>query len=198
MPRLRDFMKASWSVMEKTYYCRGFLFVQNGMYFDSVDNAFFMALHHHGRADWEPGANARIEPTEANIQAVIREKDEALEGVQKLPEILQLDSLPISAEFKTHLKTMLMLYTEYVKGFRLCAIAFFRTRQAVQSKQAEHAKEALQAADDIRSFRVEITKILGDRFWPHYVYRAFNADRLDLLVGVIRKTCAPLASGSTS
>jgi hypothetical protein len=159
-----------------------------------VDNAFFMALHHHGRADWEPGANARIEPTEENIAAVIAEKDQALAEVLKLPSILQAESLPIHTEMKAKLNSMLMFYIQYVKGFRVCAIGYFRTKQAKETNDPRHALQALNAADEIAKFGIETATMLGDKFFPHYVYRAFDLGRLELLVADIRRICSPIAA----
>jgi hypothetical protein len=193
MQRLRDFMRASWAVMEKTAYVRGFLFGDGtGTFVDGVDNAFFFMTVFHGRDDWEPGASARIQPTEENIVAIIAEKDEALAEVAKLSTILQPETLPLPAEFKSHLETTLRFYQEYVRGMRLCAIGCFRTKQASLTREAEHARQALAAADELQAYRVGVQAMLAGRYFPHYVYRTFDVAHLDKLVLDIRNTIAPI------
>jgi hypothetical protein len=196
LARLRDFMRASWAVMEKTYYVRGFVFNVNGLFFDSVDNAFFLATVHHGREDWEPGANKRVEPTEENIAAIVAEKDAALAEVQKLPGMLNAASLPLPAEFKAHLETVLSFYREYVRGTRLCAIGCFRAKQATLTRRPEHARLALQAADELQQYRTATANLLDDKFFPHYVHRAFDLGRLDSLIQDIRNICLPLSKAA--
>ena len=146
-----------------------------------------------GLEDWEPGANKRIDLTEENFAAVIAEKDEALAEVQKLPGILQVETLPISDGFKAHIATMLSLYREYVLGFKLCAIGIFRANQAELTKQSDHAQQALRAADDLQQYRTRIVKILGNTYFPQNVHRALDPIALDSLIQNIRNTCLPLS-----
>jgi hypothetical protein len=152
-----------------------------------------MAEGRYGREDWEPGANKRIEPTEENIAAIIEEKDAALAEVQRLPDILQVASLPIPSEFREHLRTTLVFYRESVRGIRLCAIGCFRTKQAILTQRSEHAQLALEVANDLQEYRIEIASFLDGRDFPHYVYRVFNLDRLDSLIRDIRGICLPLS-----
>jgi hypothetical protein len=191
--RLKDFMQTCYSVAIKAYYVRGFLFYNDGRFFNDVDEAFFRMKVHAGLEDWEPGANQRIDPTDENIAAIIAEKDEALAEVQKLPGILQADSLPISPEFKEHIATMLSLYHQYVSGFKLCAIGIFRAKQAELTKQSDHAQQGLKAADDLQEYRNNIPELLGNKFYPQDVYRSFDVRLLDGLIKSIRDICSPLA-----
>jgi hypothetical protein len=191
LARLRDFMKASNAVVEKAFYIRGFLFNRNMRFPRSVEGAY-VRMKGMGLEEWEPGANKRIEPTEENIAAIIAEKDAALAEVQKLPGILQADSLPVPPEFKTHIKTVLNLYIENVRGFRLCAIGIFRTKQAYVTKQSENVQQALKAADDLQQYRAEMAKLLGDTYFPVSVHRCFHLDYLDKLAKDIRNICSSL------
>ncbi len=191
--RFKDFMKACYSISVKTYYVRGFLFyLKDGRFFDEVDNAFFRMKVREGLEDWEPGANKRIELTDENIAAVIAEKDDALAEVQRLPGILQVESLPISDGFKAHIATMLSMYHECVLGFKLCAIGIFRAKQAESTKQPEHAQRALRAADDLQQYAARIVKFLGNTYYPQNVHRALDPISVDSLVQDIRRICLPL------
>lgn len=192
LPQLRELMRLSFAIAKKTFYVRGHLFYKNGRFPDSVDYAFFNMLVFAGMEDWEPGANSRIEPTEENIAAVIAEKDAALEEVQKLAEILRPAALPISPLLKEHLQTILSLYIENVRGFRLCAIGCFRAKQASTTQQSNHVRLALDAADDLQAYRAKMAEMLDDTYYPWNVHRSFRLDYLDSLVQSIRDLCAPL------
>jgi hypothetical protein len=152
---------------------------------------------HHAALPPGLGEEVRIEPTEKNIAAIIAEKDAALAEVQKLPEILQVDSLPIPPQLKAHLKTILSLYTENVRGFRLCAIGCFRAKQASITAQSNHVQLAMKAAEDIQRYRERIAGLLDDRCFPVSVHRAFRLDYLDSLVQNIHDICAPLTSAAS-
>lgn len=193
--RLKDFMKASYAVALKAFYVRGFLFYRNGRFFDSVDTAF-LNISRLGMQDWVPGVDKLIEPTDENIAAITAEKDEALAEVEKLPGILQVDSLPISAEFKANIATTLSLYRENVRGLRLVAIAIFRAKQASVTKDSVHAQQALKAADDLQQYRSEVATLLGNKYFPPSVHRAFDLYTLDHLIKNIRDISRPLSKAA--
>jgi hypothetical protein len=184
-------MRASFAVAKKAFYVRGHLFYKNGRFPDTVDYAFFNMLVFAGMEDWEPGANKRIEPTEENIAAIIAEKDAALEEAQGLAGILRPKTLPIPSVFREHLQTILSLYVENVRGFRLCAIGCFRAKQASVTQQSSHVQLALKAADDIQAYRAQMAKTLAEASYPWSVHRAFRLDYLDSLVQSIREMCTP-------
>lgn len=202
LSRLKNYMKASWDVMEKTVYVRGFLFCSgSGMFPQTVEEGFnhmrgqaILAEENAGGDPRWKGAATRVEPTEENIAVVFAEKDKALAEVQKLSSILQPDSLPVSPEFKEHIKTLIHMYYVYVKGVRLAAIGCFRARQASVTKNAEAAQQALRAVDDLQQYRAEVVQMLGEKYYPHYVYRMFDVDYLASLIRDIHRICSPLTT----
>ena len=201
--RLREYMKASWSVMEKTVYVRGFLFCSgSGMFPQTVSEGFdrmreqARLAEENGGGDpkWKDAAK-KVDPTKENIAIIFAEKEKALTEVQKLTGILQPDSLPVSVEFKNHIKLLLRMYTSYVKGVRLAAIGCFRAEQASETKDSEAAQQATQAANELEQYRTEITAMLAERYYPHYVFRMFDVDYLASLIKDIRKIVLPLSAG---
>lgn len=191
LARLKDFMRASHALAVKAFFVRGFL-LGDTRYFSTVDAAFEW-LYGLGFQTWVPKVAQLLEPTDENIAVIIAEKDQALVEVRKLPGILQTESLPISPKFKEHLDTMLTLYRENVRGFRLYTICIFLAKQATTTKQTAHAQRALKAADDFEQYRNEMAVLLGDKYFPQNVHRTFDLIAMDSLVHNIRDLCTPLA-----
>src|SRR5690606_11827749 len=129
-----DFMRKSWAVMEKAAYVRGHLFHEDDQYPDTVDKAFAMMVDIHGRDEWEPGASRLVEPTADNLETIFREKEQALQEVRALPDVLKASTLGLPQSMVHELETMLELYERYVRGYLLCAKAVFLTRKATLSK----------------------------------------------------------------
>jgi hypothetical protein len=82
----------------------------------------------------------------------------------------------------------------YVKGVRLAAMGCFRARQASVTKNAEAAQQALRAVDDLQQYRAEVVQMLGEKYYPHYVYRMFDVDYLASLSRDIHRICSPLTT----
>jgi len=192
--RFRDFMRASWSVMEKTLYVRGHVWTDGSCQFPvTVDRAFFNMLVFQGRDDWEPGASKRVEPTAENLAIIFAEKEQAEREVKRLPEILKIEEAQIPAKLKASVKTMLDLYERYVRGFKHCTVVCFTARRAIRTHDAADVQAALAAADALTIYREETSRRLKDTYYPHYVYWFFDLDNLDSLTADVRGKMAALS-----
>ncbi len=187
--RFRDFMRASWAVMEKTVYVRGLVFTDGtGQFPDSVDRAFDNMLVLHGRDDWEPGASRRIDPTEENLRTIFAEKEQAESEVERLPNILQLDQTPMPAEMRASLQAVLELYQHYVRGFRHCTVACFTVRKAETDGRAADINAVERALDRLIAYREDSARLLNNRRVPYFVQRLFALEPLDrLAIDIERK-----------
>jgi hypothetical protein len=192
MNRFRDMMKASWPIMEKTIFVRGHVICDNGMFPESVARAFYTMTVLHSRDDWEPGASKRVEATDENIMAIIAEKEEAEQGVGRLPGILKLEQARLPASVKLHLQTTLELYQFYVRGFKYCTIACFRARKAQSTSNAGDIVGARKAVDDLLAFRTELARRLQDTSYTHHAYWLLDVNRLDRLASDVRQQIAKL------
>lgn len=182
-----EFMKASWKVIEKTVFVRGLLFHDGSCMFpDTLERAFDIMLVFHDRDDWEPGASNRVKVTEENIRAILEEKQQALDELERLPEILGLDTLRVPDTFRASLQEMFTLYRAYVRGFRHIAQCCFRTRQALDTGEQHHYELAAAAVEELNSFRDELLVLLEAHFYPHYVNRLLDTDGLDRLLKNVR------------
>jgi hypothetical protein len=185
--QFRDFMKASWAVMEGTLYVRGLVFTEGSCQFPvSVDRAFSNMLVFQGREDWEPGANRRVEPTEENIRIIFAEKQRAMEEVKRLPDILKIDQTSLPDELKAAVRTMLDLYAFYVRGYCLCTFGCILTRKAEKTRTPADIAAASAAADALVAYREEVVRRFAGTYYTDHVYWLFEVGHLDTLIADIR------------
>ena len=195
--RFKDFMRASWKVMEKTLYVRGLVLTDGtGQFPDSVDRAFDNMLVLHGRDDWEPGASKRIDLTQENLRIVLEEKEQAEREAAQLPGILDLEKTQLPAELKASLATMMELYQLYVQGYRRCTAACFLAKNAAASRDAADIDAAIRAVDELAAYRRDADRRLRNTRVPHYVHRMLDLGPVDRLTADIRgKMAAIRAAG---
>lgn len=180
--KLRDFMKASWSVIEKTIYIRGHVLHEDCMYPDTLNRAFDMMTKIHGMDDWKPGSSKLVEATEENIKIIFEEKDKALEEVKKLPSILQLDTLGLPEAFVQEIKTTLGLYEMYVEGFKLCTYSCYLAKKALNTKAGADIKAARESLKALSDYRQRVIDMLAGTYYTHHVHWLFDESRLKELI----------------
>jgi hypothetical protein len=184
---LRDFMVASWAVIEKAAYVRGHLFHEDDQYCDTVEKAFAMMVDIHGRDDWEPGASRLVEATDVNIAVIFAEKDAALAEVRALPQVLRAGQLGLPARTVAELQDMLDLYERWVRGFVLCTHAVFLTRKATLSGKSADAAAARDTLPPLREFRTEIVARLTGTHYPHIVYWLLDDRRVGQFIADVER-----------
>lgn len=177
---LRAFMEESWEVMRRTIYVRDHWFFEDEQNPDTIEKAYDMMVHIHGRDDWEPGASARVAATDENIAAVLAEKAEALRRVEGLPSLLRPDALGLPPALAGELREMLDLYRWYVQLADHAARVVFRTRQVMDGGGDRAA--ALAAVEGLRAFREQVAGRLQGTHYPHLVYWLLCTERMRLLI----------------
>jgi hypothetical protein len=190
--RLEAFLKASWAVMEKAAYVRGHLFHEDDQYPDTVAKAFAMMVDIHGRDEWEPGASRLVEPTPDNIESILDEKAAAVREVLALPGVLDITTLGVPAQAVSEFQTMLQLYAVWVRGFEHCARAVFLVRRAQRNRSDAFLDEAAAESGALRGFEREVTALLADTHYPHYVYWLLDIGRIDSLAEDVERQVALL------
>ncbi len=192
--QFRDFMRASWKVMEKTLYVRGHVFNDGGCQFPfSLQRAFDNMYIFQGREDWEPGSLKRVEPTAENLRIIFAEKELAEREVALLSDILKLEETQLPAEFKRSMGTVLDLYRSYVEGFKHCAVACFTAKKALATHDPRDIEAANQAADQLVVYREKTARRLESTYYPHTVYWFLPLDYVDRLASDIRMKVAAIA-----
>lgn len=179
---MRNFMKASWKVMEKTNYVRSLLFGESVMPPDTVQKAFDMMVYVHGRDDWEPGSSNMVYPNEENIAIIFAEKDTALREVKALPDILKAERLGLPAQVVEEIGDWLDLYVYYVEMMRYCTHACFLTQKALCTNDIGDIDKAQATIPELKNFILKLEERLKWNNYPHIVYFTLNIDRLSRLV----------------
>ncbi len=187
LQKLKKFMIASWSVIEKTVYVRGHVFHEDMMFHQSLQLAFEMMTEIHGRDQWDPNASQLVEPTAANTRIILEEKRAALNEVAQLPSILQPRSLDIPDEFAAELETMLELYHYLVEGYYYSAGACFLAKKTLQTRNLADLTEANGYLNELINYRERLIQRLNGTAYPHYVYWLLDTDRLQKLIDSIRR-----------
>jgi hypothetical protein len=184
--RLKDFMIAGWKVIEKSQYVRGHVFNEDDQYCNSVKRSLDMMLTIHGRDDWEPGASRLVEPTQENIDIIMEEKRQAVEEVEQLEGILDVDSLGVCGEFVAECKVLLELCVMYVRGFQYCAQGVFYALKYKKGHAASDKKMVEDAGMKLASFIAEIDAAFEGTDYPHYIYWLLDQGRLRELAADLR------------
>lgn len=192
--KLKAFMKAGSSIMEKALYVRGHVFNYSSQYSQSLSSIYNIMQVWHGREQWDPGSSKNLEPTEENLKAIFAEKREAVEEAEGLRSILQPETLGLPEAFVKEIDTMLDLYPYYARGYELSAQAYFTAQRALLTKSADDIETAREKADHLDAFGIELVKRFEDTYYPHYVYWMMDSDRLQQLAEDVRKNMNELAS----
>jgi hypothetical protein len=192
--KLKAFMQACWSVIEKALYVRGHVFNYSSQYQQSIASIHNVMQNWHGREQWDPGSSRNLEPTEENLRIIFAEKRAAVEEAGRLRAILQPETLGLPAAFVKEIDAMLDLYPVYARGFELSAHVYFTAQRALSSKDRGDAEAATeQQADILEAFRTELANRFEGTFYPHYVYWMMDPDRLRLLARDVRTQMDKLA-----
>jgi hypothetical protein len=190
--RLRDFMRSSWNIMERSVYVRGHLFHEDGQYCDTVERSMDMLVHIHGRDDWEPGASRLLDPTSSNLDVIFAEKAAAVLEVEKLAAVLDAKTLGIDNATAHDLADMVRFYALYVRGFELCAKAVFLVLKAEQDPTAHNVERAAATAQPLIDHGVQVRSTLEGTSLPHYLYWTLDTTRSDTLAKDVQRRLARL------
>jgi hypothetical protein len=180
--KLKNFMIASWSVIEKTLYVRGHVFQYSSRFQHAIRSIYNIMMKYHQREQWEPGSSANVAPTAENIDVILGEKEQAKAEVRKLSSILEVDSLGLPREFADEITDMLDLYTYYVDGFAHMAKAYFMTQKSSSSGDEQDITSAKLARDELAEFSRKLRARLENTSYPFYVYWLMDYKELDMLV----------------
>lgn len=185
--KLRDFMRASWEVIEKSVFIRGHVFHEDCMFPDSLELAFSMMTKIHGMDDWLPGASKRVEVTAENMVAIYQEKEEALSKVCVLEAILELDKLKIDASFKQDLREIINLFKWYVQGFNLCARLCYSAKLAISTGKPSDLDLAKAELIELEQYTKELINRKEKRSYPHHVFWLLDHERLGDLIKDVKQ-----------
>ena len=179
--KLRDYMRASWKVMEKAIYVRGNLYHYSSMFPVDLQDCYYRMIEHSVLNEYSPGAFDRVEPTAENIAAIIAEKAAAYAEVKQLPSILKPDTLGLPDVFVANLKAMLELYELYVEGWTFHTPVYFYVRKAENEKTPEAIADARQAISNLEAYNKKLYSQTYDLRlkMPHYFDRLMAVESIE-------------------
>lgn len=180
--KLRDFMRASWKVMEKTVFARGLVFQDNSMFPNTMERCFGIMVDIMSLDSWEPGSSEKVEPTLENMEIIFEEKRRAVSECKKLPEILDVDSLGLPEDIAFDLKDMLDIYTYYTRCFELAARACFWCRRTEITCSEEDRNETVKVLKEIEEFIPLLKERVTRRSYTHEIRRLIDYKRFEQLI----------------
>jgi len=189
---IRDFMKASWKVMEKTNYVRSLLFGESVLPPDTVQKAFDMMVHIHGRDDWDPGSSKLVETTPENIEIIFAEKEKALQEVKKLPSILKANDLGLPESFVREISDCLDLYVYFVEMMGHCTRVCFLTHMAQNTRNISDISKVSDYLPIMKEFIAKMKERIEGRNYHHHLYFMLNEGRLHSLTQNVETVLADL------
>ncbi len=153
---LRRFMQDSWRIQERIIYVRGHVFNRNAQMFDRYFLTYFIMTVQHTRDHWDRGASKKVEPTDENIDIIIREKDEGVELARSLRSYMRPSELGLSEGVERYLEFLLDAYVVYAEIFRAQIIT------AMYIRRAETDVDFIEKALSSLSVYEDLAKRLGD------------------------------------
>lgn len=179
--KLKAFMTASWSVIEKTLYVRGSVCQLSSKAQYSVHDIFHTMTKHHNRGNWDPEATNLLVTTEDNLAVIFAEKQAAIAEAGRLAAILQPRSLGLPPQFAEEIETMLELYQYYVEVFYHVARVSFLTKRAKDTGSAADREPLREAFQAFVSFRKRLSARLAGTEYPFYIYWMLDDKQLGQL-----------------
>jgi hypothetical protein len=197
---LKDILSKTWPITAKTVYVQDCVFSDSSLTPLGLDHAYWLAEDKNSLRDWAPEKWDALSPTEANVKACLREKEEALEGISALynqcaagrPEAM-------NKTFYQKLLESLAINYRYVRFFTSAVRAVVFTRYLLETKESrggsyyEEArrlhKEALDALpvleEETRRFYRESEAV------NHVVYTLMDPDRIAALYRNLKAEIRP-------
>lgn len=128
--KLMEVLEQTWPVMAKTPYIKDFLFSSNSKIPANIEHGEFLALEHHGLQKWFPERKHDHDMTPENVVLFLAEKDQALDEVNALYELIAAGNPGLKDDFYDLLVKQFEIYRMYVEQFRAVAAVYVRVKAA--------------------------------------------------------------------
>lgn len=184
---LRDFMRASWKIVEKTLFVRGHLFQDNSMAPYSMERGAEIMMKAHCMEEWLPGASQQVLPNDENLAAIFAEKAQAVKEVQALEDILQIDRLGFSPALTAGMHELLDLYVYYVRCYEVACRAYFLCLKAEKTKKNADRLATETALIQMEQYAAVVRKRVEKGEYYHEIPRLVSYDRLLSLSDSIKR-----------
>lgn len=189
--RLASIFDLNWDVVRRALYMRDCVFNDCSTFPVGVGQALWLAEEKNSLKDWVPEKRDALAPTRENTEAILREKDEAVDLLRDLR--VRLAGIPagLKPEFLADLGERYEVFELYVRGFRVLGRLFALVRFAGAARSADSPEgeaapfgrplrdQLAGALDEIDGVIDEYAGFYRETSLPSAVYQLINAERLE-------------------
>lgn len=175
---LQEMMKRLWLILERAIYVRGHVFNRNVQMFDRYFLAYFIMTVQHTRDHWDPGASQKVEPTDANMAAILAEKDEAVAMAKELRDLVKPKELGVSAEIVRYLEFLLDAVVVFAEIFKQQIHSAALTRKAEQTRLPADVEAARGTLAPCGGLAERLSALIDGKGYPNGVEYVFDSRRV--------------------
>lgn len=174
----------SWDAVRGTLYAQGCVLNDSSTFPVGFDHAWWLAEEKNSLADWDPTKRDALAPTEANLCAILAERDEALAILDHAATALDDPPPGLKPIALAELRARFGLCRRYLRGFRAVSRALILARflSVPQADEAACRARALfkDALTELLTLAEEFAAFESADLRPA-VYTLLSAERLRTL-----------------
>jgi hypothetical protein len=133
---------------------------------------------HHTRDHWEPGASAKVMPTDENLPIIFKEKDDAIEMAESMKEWLDPDDLVVSEGVREYLGFLIKVCPLFAKEMSIEAKAAVLAKRALDENSPTWKEKALAELKDVDVVAKEVNALIKGQCYTNAVVYVFDGNRL--------------------
>ncbi|HEY8614470.1 MAG TPA: hypothetical protein VIL69_24680 [Roseomonas sp.] len=118
----------SWETVRGTLYAQDCVLNDSSTYPVGFDHAWWLAEEKNSLADWDPGKADALAPTEANLGAILAEREAALATLERSASMLDNPPHGLRASALAMLRERSDIARRYLRGFSAVTRALFLAR----------------------------------------------------------------------
>ncbi|WP_316979572.1 hypothetical protein [Shumkonia mesophila] len=181
-----DLLGDSWEIIRRSLYTNDCVFSDSSTYPVSLDHAWWLAEEKNSLRDWDPTKQHAMDADEPNVRRILAEKDEAVQRVEALSEVLARRPAALTDASYREFAARIDVFQRYVRGFREIGHACILTKYIVENPSpstyraeaegmlADRLEGLLTLAREFRAFRD-----VSDARYTTYLL--LGPDRLEVL-----------------
>lgn len=197
---ITNWLLKTWQVIRKTLFIRDHVLAYSSMFPKSVDNAWWIIKTKYSLIRWLPEKEEDLKMNKENINAIWKEKDEALDTLTELEDQLKNQEIVPLEKLRKELLDIMPFYRRYVTGFHLIAKAIVLGK-IISGNQKDLQQEYLL---DIKNTLEKLEKYLGvlhdwerNSELPHQYYLLMNWRYIDQLITDLKRNFHAFTNSET-
>jgi hypothetical protein len=194
---IRSLLEPTWDVVRRTAYVNDCVFSDSSQLPVSIEHAFWLAEKKNSLKEWIAAKADALATGDANLRALLAEKDEALARVLPLRQQAQQGHPALTPPARQALCDSFEAFVRYVQAFRIVAQAILLAQRRLQhgfdpASAADREFDALlrERLDDLPRLAGELRDFAAATELNHRVYTLLDPDRLLALHGDLQRRLA--------